>query len=130
MKVFYALVPIFIACFICVGLADSVSAETEIPSVDEIFTGNIDYPPYSVGTFFEDMTLLFTDFDLSSFKLSDFGNFIVNDTFIGDISDGSVSVETITDSWVNVFFIACIIICVLCVVSAILAGKKYKRISE
>lgn len=130
MKVFYALVPIVIVCFICINLTDGVSADTETPSVDEIFTGSIDYPPYSIGTFFEDITLLFTDSNFSAFDFSDFGKFVVNDTFIGNISDGSMSVETVTDSWVNVFFIACIVICVICPVSAILARKKYKRISE
>ena len=130
MKVFYALVPIIAVCLVCLGFASGVSAETGTPSVDEVFTGNIEYPPYTIGMFFEDITLLFTDSDFSAFNFSDFTNFVINDTFIGDISDGSASIETITDSWVNIFFIACIAICLVCVVSAVLVERKYKKISE
>lgn len=130
MKVFYALVPVIVACLVCLGLAGGVSADTEPPSVDEIFTDGIDYPPYTIGTFFDDMTLLVTDSDFSAFDFSDFARFIAEDTFIGDISNGSMDAETITGSWVNIFFTVSIAICFVCIVSAILAEREYRKMSE
>ncbi|MFA6710457.1 MAG: hypothetical protein WC067_05590 [Candidatus Methanomethylophilaceae archaeon] len=129
MKVFYALVPVIVVCLVCLGLAGGVSADTGAPSVDEIFMDGIDYPPYTVGTFLDDMTLLITDSDFSTFDFSDFASFIVEDTFIGDISSGSMGVETITDSWVNIFFTVSIAICLVCIVSAVLAEREYRKMS-
>lgn len=128
MKISYAVAMLTAACILCIGIT-GLSSEEGSPIVsDGSFLTNIDFPNYTLGTFFNDIAALFTGSEMSDLSLDEFGKFITDETFIGNISNGTLSLGTFTGSWVNLFFLTCIVISSLCIISAVVAGKKYKTI--
>lgn len=111
---------IAITAVCCIGISDESSA-AEFPSADEIID-TVDFPDYSFDDFVEGAKYMFSDEMIKS--MADYGTnlitFVSEDTFVKDIGEGNVSGDSFTGNYINIFVLLCLIIAIICVLSAVI----------
>ena len=128
-----ALLPITLVLVLCfIPIADDCSA-AEPPSVGEIF-GSIHMPDYTLSTFLNDAKTVFSEGTMNQFLslFSGYGEFVSNNTFVGDIAKGNLSAESFSwpSNFINISFLLCILIAIMCVAGAIISYHKNKDVFE
>ena len=98
------------------------SSSPEFPSFKEIID-TVEFHEYSLDRFLNDTQTIFS---AESFKqMGDYGgdliDFIVNDTFVGNIGSGNLSESFSSGNYINYFVLACFIIAIVCVLGAFIS---------
>ena len=98
------------------------SSSPEFPSFKEIID-TVKFPEYSLDRFVNDTQTMFS---AEMFKqMGDYGgnliDFIVDDTFVGDIGSGNMSESFSSGNYINYFVLACFIIALVCVLGAFIS---------
>ena len=98
------------------------SSSSEFPSFKEIID-TVKFPEYSLDRFVNDTQTMFS---AEMFKqMGDYGgnliDFIVDDTFVGNIGSGNMSESFSSGNYINYFVLACFIIALVCVLGAFIS---------
>ena len=119
-----ALAIVFMTSAICVtGSTDAYAAsDSGFPSVSEIFS-TVEWPDYGFDNFLEDASVVFSvDMWKQIFTyIGDLGTFIVEDTFLGTLTNVTEEQFTGDSAYVNIFVLICTIIALIRIFGAVIS---------
>lgn len=119
-----ALALVFVVAGVCAtGSTDAYASDgSGFPSVSEIFS-TVEWPDYSFSTFMDDFKTMFSAEMWSQIALyfNELKDFIILDTFLGDLANVSGESFTGENAYVNIFVLICVVIAIICVFGALFA---------
>ena len=119
-----ALAVVFVAAICATGSVDASGASdsTSFPSVSEIFS-TVEWPDYGFDNFIEDAGVVFSAemFGQIASYFGELVSFIMEDTFLGDITNVSADSFSGDEGYVNIFVLVCTVIAVICILGAVLS---------
>ena len=125
-----ALAIVFMATAVCAtGSADvSAASDSSFPSVSEIFS-TVEWPDYGFDTFLEDAGVVFSAEMWGGITtyVGDLVGFLVEDTFLGDLTNVSKEQFTGDTGYVNVFVLICTIIALVCIFGAVFSYVSNRK---